>query len=376
MAIVQISKILHRTGANLDLPQLDTGELGFATDERRLYIGNDPVEHPAQGANNTTQTEILTDQSLINEKNSDITDTDLPIKARISGLANSVFGLSNFRTGQLLVGNGTGITANTVVNWNGNKLGSNSNVRLTLGNVSNISITGGMSGGVLSTDGAGNLTWTSLAASGGGLPSQATKNGNVLTTDGTTAGWSNVYADARFATGVRGNISVANVSGDGSISYNSSNGVISYTGPNATEVISHFSNGTGVTIASNGQVSIGQNVSTSSDVTFANISVEGITGNTLTAAIGTDNPVVYVNVSKKLSTESDASFTYNSSTNTLTVGKLEVGTTANIGTLFKAPLQTKASGDPGDIGQICWDANYIYVCTSGSSWKRVALSSF
>ena len=47
MAIVQISKIQHRTGANIDLPQLDVGEIGFATDERRLYIGNDPVLHPA-----------------------------------------------------------------------------------------------------------------------------------------------------------------------------------------------------------------------------------------------------------------------------------------------------------------------------------------
>jgi hypothetical protein len=42
MAIVQISKIVHRTGANEDLPQLDIGELGYATDTGNLYIGNDP----------------------------------------------------------------------------------------------------------------------------------------------------------------------------------------------------------------------------------------------------------------------------------------------------------------------------------------------
>ena len=35
MAIIQISKIQHRTGANVDLPQLSEGELGFATDEQK-----------------------------------------------------------------------------------------------------------------------------------------------------------------------------------------------------------------------------------------------------------------------------------------------------------------------------------------------------
>lgn len=53
MAIVQISKIIHRTGANLELPQLDAGELGYATDTKQLYIGNDPVV-------DTSATEVLT----------------------------------------------------------------------------------------------------------------------------------------------------------------------------------------------------------------------------------------------------------------------------------------------------------------------------
>ena len=42
--------------------------------------------------------------------------------------------------------------------------------------------------------------------------------------------------------------------------------------------------------------------------------------------------------------------------------------------LFAAPATTKASTDPGIAGQICWDANYIYVCTATNTWKRTSLT--
>lgn len=32
--------------------------------------------------------------------------------------------------------------------------------------------------------------------------------------------------------------------------------------------------------------------------------------------------------------------------------------------------------DTGSQGMICFDANYIYICTASNTWKRVALSSF
>lgn len=56
MAIIQISKIQVRTGNLDDLPQLALGELGWAADEKRLFIGNDPNVIGAQPDN----TEILT----------------------------------------------------------------------------------------------------------------------------------------------------------------------------------------------------------------------------------------------------------------------------------------------------------------------------
>ena len=39
--------------------------------------------------------------------------------------------------------------------------------------------------------------------------------------------------------------------------------------------------------------------------------------------------------------------------------------------------QTPASASAaGDQGQICWDANYVYVCVATNTWKRAALSTW
>lgn len=45
------------------------------------------------------------------------------------------------------------------------------------------------------------------------------------------------------------------------------------------------------------------------------------------------------------------------------------------GLLQSAPA-TKANTDPGVAGQICWDSDYIYVCTATNIWKRVQLNTF
>lgn len=62
MAIVQISRITNRKGLQTDLPQLDGGELGWAVDSRRLYIGNGTLDEGAPVVGNT---EILTEFSDI-----------------------------------------------------------------------------------------------------------------------------------------------------------------------------------------------------------------------------------------------------------------------------------------------------------------------
>ena len=61
MAIVQVSRITQRKGLEIDLPQpLAGAELGWATDQRRLFIGNGTLEEGAPVVGNT---EILTEFS-------------------------------------------------------------------------------------------------------------------------------------------------------------------------------------------------------------------------------------------------------------------------------------------------------------------------
>jgi hypothetical protein len=43
------------------------------------------------------------------------------------------------------------------------------------------------------------------------------------------------------------------------------------------------------------------------------------------------------------------------------------------GLLSQTPA-TKTSTSPGTAGQVCWDVNYIYVCTATNTWKRAALT--
>ncbi len=62
MAIVQISQITNRKGLQIDLPQLAGAELGWSTDERRLFIGNGTL---VDGAPVIGNTEILTEFSQI-----------------------------------------------------------------------------------------------------------------------------------------------------------------------------------------------------------------------------------------------------------------------------------------------------------------------
>jgi hypothetical protein len=62
MAVIQISRVQHRRGLYQDLPQLSAAELGWVVDQRRLFIGNGPVEEGAPVVGNT---EILTQYSDI-----------------------------------------------------------------------------------------------------------------------------------------------------------------------------------------------------------------------------------------------------------------------------------------------------------------------
>ena len=62
MAIVQVSQITNRKGLAENLPQLAGAEFGWATDQRRLFIGNGTL---ADGAPVIGNTEILTEFSEV-----------------------------------------------------------------------------------------------------------------------------------------------------------------------------------------------------------------------------------------------------------------------------------------------------------------------
>jgi len=129
MSIIQISKIQQRSGNLVDLPQLDEAEFGFATDDKRLFIGKDsPVEN----------IEVLTSYSTIAFSQLD------------GGFGNLAIDPLTAADGQVLAYDG-----NNWVNKGGNAGGL-----ITLGNVANVKIDGGGIGYVLETDGTGSLSWT------------------------------------------------------------------------------------------------------------------------------------------------------------------------------------------------------------------------
>lgn len=40
------------------------------------------------------------------------------------------------------------------------------------------------------------------------------------------------------------------------------------------------------------------------------------------------------------------------------------------------PIVPASGTDTGTKGDISWDSNYLYICTSGDTWKRTSLSSW
>ena len=65
-------------------------------------------------------------------------------------------------------------------------------------------------------------------------------------------------------------------------------------------------------------------------------------------------------------------------------GNVGIGTTSpttlldvNADTVRVRTARTPASASAtGATGEICWDANYIYVCTATDTWRRTAISSW
>lgn len=131
MAIIQISKIQQRSGDLVDLPQLDEAEFGFASDDKRLFIG--------KTTDNPENIEVLTSYS------------DISFSQIDGAVGNLNIDPLTVEEGQVLA-----YDANTNA-WENR--GGNSGGLINLGEASNLIITGGAIGYVLQTDGTGNISW-------------------------------------------------------------------------------------------------------------------------------------------------------------------------------------------------------------------------
>jgi len=152
MSIIQISKILQRSGDLVDLPQLDQAEIGFASDASRLFIG--------KTTGIPENVEILTAYSNISFSQIDGGYGNLNI-------SNSV------ADGELLVFDG-----NNWVNRGGDAGGL-----IDLGNASDVKLSGGGIGFVLTTDGTGNLSWSPKAVVSYNIASISKANPGVVSFD-------------------------------------------------------------------------------------------------------------------------------------------------------------------------------------------------
>ena len=252
MAIVQISKIQHRTGNLIDLPQLSDAELGWASDANRLFIGTTPPQN----------IEVLTSYSTISF-------------SQIDGSSNANINLSNVVNGQILAYDSSTITW-TNKGGNASAPGNSayySNTNIHLGNVSNVKIGGGVNGYVLQTDGSGNLNWTEQIAGtpGNGLPGGA--NTQIQFNDGGFFGGTTGFTFDKVsgAVAMPGTVSVSNT-------------------VTATRLISNIATGTApLTVTSTTQVA-NLNVATAGLATFATTAnavaganVSGQVGNALIA---------------------------------------------------------------------------------------------
>jgi hypothetical protein len=107
------------------------------------------------------------------------------------------------------------------------------------------------------------------------------------------------------------------------------------------------------------------------------VSINGTVQAPFTAYTVTNNQITFTEV---LATTDNVDIRFISSTVVpdLTNYSGTVAITGNmtLNGLFGSTPATKTGTSTGTVGQICWDANFVYVCTATNTWKRTALVSF
>jgi hypothetical protein len=253
MAILQISKIQQRSGNLVDLPQLDEAEFGWASDQKRLFIGKiTPNEN----------VEVLTGYSAISFSQIDGAVGNINITA--SSLAN----------GEVLAFDGT--------NWVNR--GGNAGGLITLGDASNVKLDGGASGYVLQTDGTGNLSWTPKATITAGIENVTKANPAVVTTTEDnffTDGSRVTITNAQGMVELNGNSYYANVLTSNTFSLYSDSGLSTPVNSSAFSAYA-YTNVSATTVTTN-RVTIGNSTQFTANAAVSfigNMSTSGITANT------------------------------------------------------------------------------------------------
>lgn len=331
MAIIQISKTQQRTGNLVDLPQLDNGEFGLANDARRLFIGNESITYGTQNI------EVLTSYSNV-------------VFSQIEGAVGNLDIAANVANGEVL-----GFDGNNWVNKGGNAGGL-----ITLGDVSNVKITGGSLGYVLETDGTGNLSFTPKGAVTAAIsnvtqanPAVVTTTENNFFTDGSLVTITNVSG----MTQLNGNSYYANVLTANTFSLYSdsaltspvdSTGFGAYTG-NGRAIASIGGAGSTAAGGANTTVQYNENnvLNGSASFTFdynASPKLLTVVGNANVSNLNATTAVTATTLTGSLTTAAQPNVT-----SVGTLSSLSVSGTANVGTLRTTTITTGANTTAGTI---------------------------
>ena len=298
---VNIAGTLNTGSGNINT----TGNISGA-----YFIGNGSqltgISSGASISNGTSNVNIATaNGNVTTTSNGNTTLTITDLGANITGYANitgnvnaSNINVGNANiTGTVTLGAGSGgdLTGANLLSANSINISANANFstasNVSLGSVNNVHITGGTAGYVLTTDGAGSLSWNAtgspssisngnsnvnIATANGNITLSAVGNANIVVVTGTGAnitGYANITGNVSA-----GNVSAGNANISGTVTLGAGSGG-DLTGANLLSANS-------INISANANFSTASNVSLGS---VSNVHIDGGTGGYVLTTDGAGN---------------------------------------------------------------------------------------
>ncbi len=232
------------------------------------------------------------------------------------------------------------------------------NIQANLGAVGNLVITGGNSGEVLKTDGAGNLSWAADSATAGGSNTQVQFNDA-----GSIGGNANLtFNKSTSNLTVTGNIiatGTANITGTANVGNVYTSGTI-----------------TGVGNLTVGNISCTLGTTTIKDAVVSNAAIISNTGYMILNTVTNNSKFVALQAPNSISPSYivwQLPSTGGTTGQFLTQNGSGVMSWANVTISSTVPA---SAVDTGTAGQIAYDSTYVYICIATNTWKRAALSTW